>query len=144
MQQQRNDDSTQHMNDAKQMIAIFAKRMQTLANGATSTFTTKTQQQLPDTLTNDRLMDYEYEGIATQQTIYIWLRILYYILAIYCIILLWTQWTQTGGIIKKLIVTFIIMLIPSIIMPLLKFIIKNLKWVWGLFPTNIRMNIKPL
>lgn len=143
MQQQRNGNANP-MEDAKQMIAIFNKRIQSLATSAATTATpSQHHQNKSDTLTNDRFVDYELEGIDTQLTINKWLRIAYYILAVYCIILLWTQWSNTGGIIKKILITILIMFIPMIIMPLLKFAIKQIKWVWGLLPTNVRIHMQP-
>jgi hypothetical protein len=96
------------------------------------------------TITNNRLYEYEEDGVVKQQTIQYWLLFVYYVLAIYAIFLIWMQWggSVPPSIPKKIITTLFIGAFPFIIMPLVKLFTETIQWIWGLAPSNIYTTIK--
>jgi len=93
--------------------------------------------------TNNQLSVYEEENIAKVAYIGKILTWLYYILAIYGIFLIWTGMGDLG-IFKRIIYSLLVIIYPSIVMPLSKWLIRQASWLWGLMPYHVNYYIKPV
>lgn len=97
------------------------------------------EEKKSDIFTNDRKIEYEVDEINNQKSRYFMLLVIYGVLSISFILLLF-NFTKYN-ILKKILITFIILIYPFLIQSLFIFIIMGFEKIYYYLPRNAYLNL---